>query len=214
MEGIRMYLCGTEAELRPVNGFNYLKNLKAARDFAAENDSMSEAETLAFWAGMLSDSAYDGEDKLFSSLSDVMEKLTAQEIASAAQDIFYKVALPKIEDERDENNAAQNGKAPAARGIGGGAAGIGRGGSGAADIYGEPVSGGRTALGDMPRDRKSKKEITLSFGRGKGGGISGGAAETGTGSFGRKERSDVRISTAEELSEFFERDSRRYDRTY
>ena len=41
MEEIRMYLCGTEAELRPVNGLNYLKNLKAARDFAAENDRMA-----------------------------------------------------------------------------------------------------------------------------------------------------------------------------
>lgn len=213
MEEIRMYLCGTEAELRPVNGLNYLKNLKAARDFAAENERMAEAETLAFWAGMLSDSAYDGGNKLFSSFLDVMEKLTAEEIASAAQDIFYKVSLPKIEDEKGENAAVQKGKEAAARDSGGSSSGGRRVGA-AADIYSEHAAKSQIGHADIPRDKKSRKEITVSFGKRNGGGISDAAAKTAAGAFGEKERAPVRISTAEELSEFFERDSRRYDRTY
>ena len=107
----------------------------------------------------------------------------------------------------------QKGKETAARDSGGSSSGGGYVGT-AADIYSEHAAKSQIGHADIPRDKKSRKEITLSFGKRNGGGISDAAAKTAAGAFGEKERTSVRISTAEELSEFFERDSRRYDRTY
>ena len=92
----RMFIYGTEAELRPVNAKDQIENIKNAKKYALENEGGDFAEKAAFLAGMIFSSAYDGDEKLFASFEDVLEKLTVEEISEIGNEIYTPVSLPEI----------------------------------------------------------------------------------------------------------------------
>ena len=101
---IRMFIYGTEAELRPVNAESYLKNLAIAKKYYS--DSGEFAEKAVFWAGMISDSAFDGEERMFTSYEDVLQKLTMSEISEIGNELYSSVLLPDMQENGKRGNYA------------------------------------------------------------------------------------------------------------
>lgn len=80
-EEIRIFAYGTELELRPVNAEGYLESRRMAAEYSEKFGGDYEAEKAAFLAGLLYRSAYDGENRFFVSEEDVLQKLTAAELS-------------------------------------------------------------------------------------------------------------------------------------
>lgn len=95
--GTRMFIYGTEAELRPVSAAVHLRNLNLARKYEMEEGGDNNGYAIVFWAGMIADSAYDENGKpLFSSYEDVLEKLTLDEISGIGDTIYSDITLPPV----------------------------------------------------------------------------------------------------------------------
>ncbi|MGM9521831.1 MAG: hypothetical protein ACI3VB_05060 [Oscillospiraceae bacterium] len=82
-EEVRVWLSGTECELRPLSARTYIQKVSEA---AQVNEALSGDEStsrLALAACLLAEGAFCDDNKMFSSGMEVLERLTAQEIMEA-----------------------------------------------------------------------------------------------------------------------------------
>lgn len=103
---VRMWLCGTECQLRPVNAVSLLSAKKESREITEEFSGDDNDEKLIKAACIVAAGAYDNNEKMFVSGKDVLEKLTAGEIFSAASE--YETTWDVIEKQAAVNIAGEN----------------------------------------------------------------------------------------------------------
>ena len=93
---VNMLICGTEATLRPVSADRYLANLENAEKRSRDKINTQTEKRTFFWAGMIADSAYIGEEKMFDSADEAVSSLTMEEIADIGGELFSEISLPDI----------------------------------------------------------------------------------------------------------------------
>lgn len=86
----------TEATLRPVSADRYLANLENAEKRSRDKINTQTEKRTFFWAGMIADSAYIGEEKMFDSADEAVSSLTMEEIADIGGELFSEISLPDI----------------------------------------------------------------------------------------------------------------------
>ncbi len=83
---VRMWLYGTECELRPVSAAAYLKARNEAEKLKAEYGEGEVAKELVYAACVVSQGVYEDGERLFSTGDDVLKELTPEEIFSVWQE--------------------------------------------------------------------------------------------------------------------------------
>lgn len=83
---VRMWMCGTECELRPVSARGLLLAKKESREIAKEFQGDERGKKLIEAACIISAGTYENGEKVFLSGMDVLERLTAEEIFFAAEE--------------------------------------------------------------------------------------------------------------------------------
>lgn len=188
-------LCGTEAELRRLSAEDYLRAKAEAREIGAELASDEESGTLIFAACLVSRGAYDGENRMFSSVLQALSELSAKELMSVAAEYFPE--YPKTA------GGAEDADGMSGRGYGGRNdsehSGMKTGSfpSELGGISARKNGGGRTPYASWRREprRASPDERRGEYGK-AGGLISASTASGG--------------ASMQDVSDFFERDARRY----
>ena len=89
----RVFVYGTEAELRPVPAASDINGLKKRRE--DEKELGQTGADILFWTEILSQSLFEDDAPLFSSPEEAMEKLTIDEISQLGDFINRTFAIPK-----------------------------------------------------------------------------------------------------------------------
>ena len=188
----RAYIADTEAELRTVSASQFLAARKRGLDYARENDGDMLSASVVFWAELIHASAYDGDAPLFSTADEVLTRLTVDEIVSVSEDIGLPKTVTPMPSETTETKKAVSPEA---------------------EIIPIPKTEAFSASETAELKNKSPDEETISERTVRK------SVDSTLIPDGREEYTDYTqritqtpvFSGMQEISDFFERDARRYD---
>ena len=101
----RVYIADTEAELRTVSASQFLAARKRGLDYAKENGGDMLSASVVFWAELIRAAAYDGDTPLFSTADEVLTRLTVDEIVSVSEDIGLPKTVTPMTSETETKKA-------------------------------------------------------------------------------------------------------------
>lgn len=181
----RLWLMDRECELRPLTAAARLETIKASDGLMDKYGGGEEAKVLLRGAFMTAMGLYDGEKPVFSSGEEALEYLTPEEIIGIYE-MYGEIKLPDMTEHGDEGDKMPpQGKKT--------------------EIYNQPqgiekaqtrAEQGRETLRKRTADGENRNESADSY---------------SSGSYIEIRKSTAIPERMESISDFFERDSRRYD---